>query len=51
VRIVIADTGPINYLVLIGQSEILPALFEKVIIPAAVRDELARAEVPGAVRN
>jgi len=29
VRAVIADTGPIHYLVLIGHSEILPALFEK----------------------
>jgi len=51
VRIVVADTGPINYLILIGQSEILPALFEKVIIPWAVRDELVRAEAPEAMRN
>jgi predicted nucleic acid-binding protein len=51
VRVVIADTGPIHYLVLIGHSEILPALFEKVIIPSAVFGELARAEVPDAVRN
>ena len=50
-RLVIADTGPINYLVLIGQSEILPALFERVIIPLAVRDELVRAEAPELVRN
>jgi predicted nucleic acid-binding protein len=51
VRIVVADPGPINYLVLIGQSEILPALFEKVIIRAAVRDELIRVEAPEAVRS
>jgi predicted nucleic acid-binding protein len=51
VRAVIADTGPIHYLVLIEHSEILPALFEKVIIPSVVRDELARAETPDAVRN
>jgi len=51
VRAVIADTGPIHYLVLIGHSEILPALFEKIIIPSAVRDELARIEAPEAVRN
>ncbi|MGA2597408.1 MAG: hypothetical protein ABSH09_10520 [Bryobacteraceae bacterium] len=50
-RAVIADTGPIHYLVLIGHSEILPALFEKIIIPSAVRDELARIEAPEAVRN
>ncbi len=32
-RIVVADTGPLNYLVLIGQVNLLPALFEKVIVP------------------
>jgi hypothetical protein len=35
VQLVIADTGPINYLVLIGHIGILPALFRKVILPAA----------------
>lgn len=50
-RVVIADTGPIHYLVLIGQSEILPALFERVILPSVVRDELARMEAPDAVRD
>lgn len=50
-RIVVADTGPIHYLALIGHSEILPALFEKVIIPSVVRDELDRAQTPAAVRN
>lgn len=50
-RAVIADTGPIHYLVLIGHSEILPALFEKVIIPSVVYDELVRAEAPDAVRT
>jgi hypothetical protein len=29
VRLVIADTSPINYLVLIGYMDILPSLFEK----------------------
>jgi len=36
VRLVIADTSPINYLLLIGHIDIVPALFEKVILPAAV---------------
>lgn len=48
---VVADTGPILYPVLIGHAEILPALFEKVIIPSAVRDELSRGEAPEMVRN
>ena len=42
-QLVIADTGPINYLVLIGHIDILPALFEKVILPSIVRDELTAA--------
>ena len=50
-RIVVADTGPIHYPVLIGPSEVLPALFERVIVPAVVRDELDRAQTPLAVRN
>ena len=50
-RVVVADTGPIHYLVLIGESEILATLFEKVAIPSAVRDELIHAEAPEAVRN
>lgn len=36
-RLVIAGTGPINYLLPIGYIEILPALFEKVILPGAPR--------------
>jgi predicted nucleic acid-binding protein len=33
VQLVIADTGPVNYLILIGHIDVLPALFEKVILP------------------
>jgi len=43
VLLVIADTSPINYLVLIGHISILPSLFEKVILPSVVRDELGDA--------
>jgi predicted nucleic acid-binding protein len=50
VRLVIADTGPVNYLILIGHIDILPALFEKVILPAAVRDELKHRKAPPAVQ-
>jgi predicted nucleic acid-binding protein len=51
VKLVIADTGPINYLVLIGYIEILPALFERLILPSAVKDELQNPDTPGAVRD
>jgi predicted nucleic acid-binding protein len=49
-RLVVADTRPLHYLVLTGDIELLPALFEKVITPERVRDELARTEAPEAVR-
>jgi len=40
VRVVVADTGPLNYLVLIEAIEVLPRLFGSVLVPAAVRAEL-----------
>jgi len=48
--IAISDTTPLNYLVLIGHAGILPILFEKVVIPAAVASELRRARTPEVVR-
>jgi predicted nucleic acid-binding protein len=51
VQLVIADTGPINYLVLIDHIGILPALFGKVILPGAVHDELCNVDTPEAVRR
>jgi predicted nucleic acid-binding protein len=49
--IVIADTGPINYLILIGEIEILPALFQRILVPPSVCGELNRARAPDAVRT
>src|ERR1019366_2332553 len=50
-QLVIADTGPVNYLILIGHIDVLPALFEKVILPAVVRDELKHRKAPPAVQQ
>jgi len=50
-RLVIADTGPINYLVLIGNIGLLPILFENVILPSAVEADLTDPDAPPAVRN
>jgi predicted nucleic acid-binding protein len=36
-RLVVADTGPLNYLLLIDAIELLPKLFETVFTPEAVR--------------
>jgi predicted nucleic acid-binding protein len=44
--IVISDTSPLNYLILIGEEELLPKLFGRVIIPNAVFDELQAADAP-----
>jgi predicted nucleic acid-binding protein len=48
--IVIADTTPLNYLVLIQQADLLPRLFGKVLIPPAVFKELEDPETPECVR-
>ena len=50
-RLVVADTTPLNYLVLIQQANLLPALFDKVFIPHIVRDELRHEEAPEKVRQ
>ncbi len=49
--IVVADTGPLRYLVLIGHIEVLPRLFGVVSIPSTVADELRRPASPEAVRR
>ncbi len=48
--IVISDTSPINYLVLIEQIDLLPRLFGRVIIPPAVLRELGQRGSPEEVR-
>jgi predicted nucleic acid-binding protein len=48
--IVIADTTPLNYLVLIHQSHLLPRLYGRVLIPQAVYDELQQERTPAPVR-
>lgn len=50
-RLVVADAGPLNYLVLIGAVTVLPALFERIFIPVAVYDELAHADAPSLVQD
>jgi len=50
-RLVVADTSPLRYLVQIEQIDLLPRLFEKIFIPSVVYDELRHASAPEAVRN
>ena len=50
-QLVVADTSPVNYLILIQYVEILPLMFEKIFMPAQVRDELTDIEAPRVVRE
>ena len=47
---IVADTTPLNYLVLIQATEILPNLYRRVLIPPAVKAELAHTNAPVIVR-
>ena len=48
--IVIADTTPLNYLILIGHADVLPALYGRVLIPEAVAQELHGSGTPDVVK-
>jgi predicted nucleic acid-binding protein len=44
--IIVSNTSPINYLILIGQINLLPELFQQIIIPQAVYTELSDKLAP-----
>jgi predicted nucleic acid-binding protein len=44
--IVVSDTSPINYLLLIDQIDLLPRLFQQIIIPDVVRDKMLDPGAP-----
>ena len=48
--IVVADTTPLNYLVLIHEIELLPRLYRSVLIPQEVHRELQSSGTPPVVR-
>jgi len=47
---IVADTTPLNYLVLIEAVEVLPRLYGTVLIPPSVLAELSDPYAPGQVR-
>lgn len=49
IGVVVADTTPLNYLIIIGRVEILASLFGEVLIPQAVFEELSHPKAPEAV--
>ena len=49
--IAVADTSPVCYLILIGEIELPPKLFSRVLVPPAVVAELLHEDAPAAVRG
>lgn len=49
--IVVSDTSPLNYLVLIDTVEILPRIFKCLAVPPAVIEELTHPGSPVVVRS
>src|ERR1700712_523000 len=49
--VVVADTSPINYLIQIECVALLPELYQSIVIPVAVADELRSAGAPAVVRR
>ncbi len=48
--IVVADTSPLNYLVLLGHIDILAKIYAEVLVPRSVLDELHDSDAPAEVR-
>jgi predicted nucleic acid-binding protein len=48
--IAVSNTTPLRYLIAIEQDHLLGQLFEKVIVPVAVHEELTEAKTPENVR-
>lgn len=49
--IVVADSGPLHYLILVEQAELLHRFYGQVIVPEAVFRELTAAKAPPPVRT
>lgn len=48
--IVVSDTSPLNYLILINAVDVIPSLFREVHVPAKIIEELQRLRAPAPVR-
>ena len=44
--IIVSDTTPLHYLILIDEAELLPSLFDEIIVPSAVLQELSHERTP-----
>jgi predicted nucleic acid-binding protein len=50
VKLVVADSGPVQYLVLCEAIAVVPQLYDKLVIPAAVVQELSHPQTPPKVQ-
>lgn len=50
-NLIVADTGPLSYLIQVGAIRLLPAIFPRVILPQGVIAELNHAGAPQSVRE
>lgn len=48
--IVVADTSPLNYFILLGHPEVLREIYGRVLVPGAVLIEMQHPEAPPEVR-
>lgn len=49
--VVVSDTSPVNYLVLIGQADLLRQLYQRILLPPAVVAELDHPMSPRPIRD
>ena len=49
--LVVSDTSPLNYLILINAIDVLPKLFGEVYVPPMVMEELLRLQAPEVVKR
>jgi hypothetical protein len=49
--IVVSDTSPISYLVLIELQDLLPKLFDRILIPEALHSELRSDAAPDPIKR
>lgn len=49
-RVVVSDTSPVRYLVLVNEADLLQKLYGRILIPQAVYAELQQAHTPDLVR-
>lgn len=47
--VVVSDTSPLHYLILIGRDSVLEKLYGQVIVPPAVLQELDHSAAPPAI--